>query len=60
MMRRHEVLCTADDLIVALWYLEADIRALSPNAAHLTKGAVELLEEVRKNLESALKRNALN
>jgi hypothetical protein len=59
-VRRHEVLSNVDDLFVTLRYLEADIRALSPDAAHLAKGAAELLHEARKNLESALKAGALN
>ena len=59
-VRRHEALSSVDDLIVRLLYLAADIHALSPNAAHLTKGAAELLDETRKDLESALKPGALN
>jgi hypothetical protein len=51
-MRRHEALSTVEDLIVSLLYLAADIHALSPNAAHVTKGAAELLDEARKDLES--------
>jgi hypothetical protein len=51
-MGRHEALSTVEDLIVSLLYLAADIHALSPNAAHVTKGAAELLDEARKDLES--------
>jgi hypothetical protein len=59
-VRRHEVLSAFDDLIVRILYLAADIQALSPNAAHITKGAAELLDEARKDLETALKPDALN
>jgi hypothetical protein len=59
-VRRHEALSTVEDLIVRLLYLAADIHALSPNAAHVTKGAAELLDEARKDLENALKPDVFN
>ena len=59
-IRPLEVLSSVDDLIVSLLYLAADVHTLSPNAAHVAKGAAELLDEARKELESALKPEALN